>query len=59
MVLLEFHLTSLELVFDEIWHDVCHLNVSHFRVQLVGINLEEENSIQFGDFNVCRRARLT
>lgn len=41
MILLEIGLSRVKFVLDEIWHDMRYLNVSHFRIQLVRVNLQK------------------
>lgn len=35
MVLFELRLSSLQFIFDEVWHDMGDLNVSHFWIKIV------------------------
>lgn len=47
VVLFELRLPRLQLVFDEVRHDVCDLNVSHLRVQVVSVDLRKQRTIEF------------
>lgn len=41
VILLEIRQPRLQLVLDEVWHHVRHLDVSQLRIQLIGVNLRK------------------